>query len=90
MSDKAADRYWDSEKQQWVWPDTEAGDPWSIPIGELPAGWRFSQCVQSWVGDSFYIVLTGPTKPWPMRTVSARGPTLRAAFQRACLEAARP
>ena len=31
MSERA-DRYWDSERQEWIWPQDETADEWRIPV----------------------------------------------------------
>lgn len=85
MSEKT-DRYWDGDKQQWIYPNSGNPDPNSIPMGAIPNGWRFLSCIRSSTGE-FWVQLEGPEKPWPIRTAGAWGPTLRAAVENASFEA---
>ena len=62
--------------------------PNCIPLEAIPAGWRFISCIRSAAPDGeWWVLLVGPEKPWPVRSASAWGPTLRAAVERACWEA---
>ena len=86
MSD-TADRYWNTEEQRWIYPDEIKPDDWRIPVEDIPIGWRVSHCIMTPITNEWWVMLEGPPKPWPIRTVGAWGPTLREATLLACKEA---